>query len=137
MSDYLMDARAALAVVRGLPGIDPQRIALIGASLGADTAADLCQEGCVGALGLSPGGHTGIPYTDAIAQMNQLGKPAWCVASSGDTRAARACVSASGELYRSLVYSGSSAHGVDLLVPGFNPDITVIFREFILQVFNF
>lgn len=137
MSDYLMDARAALAVVRGLPGIDPQRIALIGASIGADAAADLCQEECIGTLGLSPGSRLGVPYTGVVTQLSLAAKPVWCLAGSGDTRSAQACITASGETFRSLVYSGTAAHGVDLLVPGFDPEITQVFREFLSQAFNF
>jgi hypothetical protein len=137
MEDFLQDARAAIAVVRGLPGIDPQRIVLIGASIGADAAADQCQEGCLGTLGLSPMSNLGISYATVSAELSQAGKPVWCVAGSADRPAAAACASGSGDFYRSLVYPGTPAHGTDLLVPELNPDITLVFREFLSTIFDF
>lgn len=136
MSDYLMDVRAAMAVVRGFPGVDPDRIALIGASIGADAAAGGCTDGCLGALSISPGGFLGTPYPQVVADLSQNGKKAWCLAASGDRDSARACAEADGQGYSRLVYSGKSAHGFDLLVPGLDPDITRVFRNFVFQVFG-
>src|SRR5574341_1096148 len=47
---YLEDASAALGLFRTIPGVDANRIVLMGASIGADAAVDACSEGCVGAI---------------------------------------------------------------------------------------
>ncbi len=87
---WLMDARAAVDTVGGLPGIDPSRRLNIGASIGADGAIDSCAEGCLGVLSLSPGGYLGIPYADAVLNLGDDFPETlvWCLASEGDVPAA-------------------------------------------------
>src|SRR5262245_17380011 len=57
---YMNDAQAALQLFRTLPGVDKNRIVMIGASIGADAAVDACGEGCIGVISLSPGSFTGV-----------------------------------------------------------------------------
>ena len=63
---WLLDAQAAMETAKGLPGVDPKRLVVIGASIGADGAADSCDDGCLGALSLSPGSYLTVPYADAV-----------------------------------------------------------------------
>ncbi len=113
-SGYLKDAEAALTLLREIPGVNRDRIVLIGASIGADAAVDACSEGCIGAISLSPGGHLGLPYRDALVALGD--KPVLCVAGEGDAPSAEAC--RAGEQaglsdYQMQVYQGS-AHGKEL-----------------------
>jgi pimeloyl-ACP methyl ester carboxylesterase len=111
---YLMDARAALDRFRTLPGVDPNWIIAIGASIGADAAVDACGEGCVGAVSLSPGAFLGIPYPDAVAAVGN--KPVLCVAAQGDGPSPGACregqAAAQGD-YQLQIYQGS-AHAMQM-----------------------
>lgn len=111
---YLEDAKAALALFRAMPGVDPNRIVLIGASIGADAAVDACGEGCIGAISLSPGDYLGMPYRDALAALGE--KPVLCVATESDTTSANACRGGKetglGD-YQMQIYQGNE-HGMDL-----------------------
>lgn len=128
---WLMDARAAVQYAKSLPGVDPERVITIGASIGADGAANACREGCLGALSISPGGYLDVPYPDAV---NVLGsKPAWCLAAEGDRQSAQSCRSASGENYRATLYEGS-AHGMDLFQAEVDPPVGEVILDFLSQV---
>jgi dienelactone hydrolase len=108
------DAREALEVFRSQPGVDPDAIFMVGASIGSDAAVDACGEGCIGAVSLSPGGFLGIPYLEALVALG--GKPVLCVAAEGDSPSHSACRSGE-ELglgdYRVHIYTGS-AHGMQM-----------------------
>ena len=64
---WVLDAKAALQYARTLPGVDPDRVISIGASIGADCAIDGCAavlqidpSACLGALSFSPGNYNEI-----------------------------------------------------------------------------
>ncbi len=133
--DWLKDARAAIQAAKGLPGVDPARIVLIGASFGADATVDTFTEGCLGAITLSPGSYLQIDYTQAVAEVDAQGKPVLCLAAQGDTHSAQACQAAQGEHYQSQVYPGDQ-HGVFLLAPGGPPDAGQQVLDFLLSVFG-
>ncbi len=135
-ADFLMDAKAAFAVLRQQASVDPQRIALVGASIGADAAIDTCIEGCLGALSLSPGNYLDVPYAEVVDELGMDGKPAWCMASQDDALPAQTCQEAAGATYRSIIYPGP-AHGTDLLAPGRQPDIGQLFVDFLKITFGF
>jgi dienelactone hydrolase len=130
---WLLDAQAAVETARSLPGVDPTLLATIGASIGSDGAVDACGEGCQGALSLSPGSYLGVPYAQGVESINA--HPVWCLASEGDAESAPTCRSASGEQYRLIIYPGS-AHGMDLLTPGFEPDTGQVILDFLELVFG-
>ncbi len=133
---WLMDSKAAMETARTLPGVDPTRMAAIGASIGADGAVDGCiVEGCLGALSLSPGSYLNVPYKEAVTALDKEGKPVWCLASEGDGESAPTCKSASGDRYQMFMYPGR-AHGMMLLKPGFDPDVGQTILDFLLLVFN-
>jgi dienelactone hydrolase len=111
---YLMDARAALALMKTLPGIDPDRIVMLGASIGADAAVDACNDACIGAIALSPGNFIGMEYVDAVAALGN--KPVLCAASENDGRSADICRAgqeAAGGDYQVQIYQGAT-HGMDM-----------------------
>lgn len=131
----LDDARAAFATFQALPGVDPGRIALIGASIGADAAVDVCIEGCVGAISLSPGGYLGIAYNDALLALGD--KPVLCVASEGDIQPAQTCKhgeQAGLSDYRIQLYTGS-LHGTDMfLIAEQPPMLTDLIFEWLRHI---
>lgn len=134
-ADFLMDARSALATMKELPGVDPERIVLIGASIGADAAIDVCLPGCLGALSLSPGGYLGVPYAQAVEHTGEEGVPAWCLAAEDDPFSADTCESASAESYRGIVYP-RGGHGETLLRTDLDPDVGQVVVEFLTLAFG-
>jgi len=128
---WLNDAFGAYEAALQLPGVDPERIVIIGASIGADGAADACLEGCLGALSLSPGDYLGIAYTEAVRAADEAGKPVWCLAAEGDSESHAACTTAEGSHYRSIIHPGSE-HGMGLVEPDtYDPDTMQVILEFL------
>jgi hypothetical protein len=134
------DAQAAFKAAAGLEGVDPNRMAALGASIGADGAPDGCQlhnqetgGGCVGALSLSPGDYLGMQYSTVVNDLDPI--PVWCLAGELDP-STKTCESASGESYRSVIYPGTREHGMTLIMPEFDPQPLVLIQEFIELVFG-
>lgn len=136
VAGWLSDAQAAVAQARALPDVDPDRLALIGASIGADAAVDVCDVGCLGALSLSPGSYLNISYPEAVQKVDGAGKPTRCLASEGDTDSAEACRAAQGAHYQAFVYPGKD-HGMWLLKAGLDPDVGQVLLEFLKTAFGF
>jgi dienelactone hydrolase len=132
---WLFDAKAAMKAASELDGVDPMRMAAIGASIGADGAVDACGDGCLGAMSLSPGSYLRVPYDEAVAEVDGAGKPAWCLAAEGDAESATACQSASGNHYRMVMYEGSD-HGMMLIRPDVSPKTLELILEFLQLVFG-
>ena len=137
--DWKLDAKAAFAAVSGFEGVDATRMASIGASIGADGAPDGCLlynqqagSGCVGAFSLSPGNYLGMSYAEAVTGVEP--NPTWCLAAENDDSAST-CNSASGDHYRSQIYSGD-AHGMILIAPDFDPLPMTLIQEFLELVFG-
>lgn len=134
-SDFLMDAKAAFETVKELPGVDPAQIVLLGASIGADAAIDVCIQGCLGAFSLSPGGYLDVPYAEVVEELGDDKKPAWCLAAEDDPFSAETCNSASGESYFSIIYP-HGGHGEALIKPGMDPDIGQAVADFLTLAFG-
>jgi hypothetical protein len=139
--NWKLDAKAAFATASGLTGVDATRMASIGASIGADGAADGCflynQEkgsGCVGAFALSPGNYLGMSFAEAVSGLAPV--PTWCLSGELDTDSASACNGASGEGYRSVNYTGVGQHGMTLIAPALNPQPMELIQEFLELVFG-
>lgn len=138
------DALAAFDFAATLPGIDPQRILGIGASIGADGAIDGCAwlfaqdtpgGSCVGALSLSPGGYLGYGYADAAAytraQANDI--VLYCVAAQNDAESAPACASAGANVM--VVNEAGADHGMDLLNTS-HPEVLDTLIDFLQATFD-
>jgi hypothetical protein len=132
---WLLDAKAAVQTAKELDGVDPEQIATIGASIGADGAPDACGEGCLGAFSFSPGSYLTVPYDEAVTALDGAGKPVWCLAAEGDPESAPACQSASGDHYRMEIYSGTP-HGMMLVRPDIEPNTLELVLEFLQLVFE-
>lgn len=140
---WLLDAQAAMQTASGLEGVDPQKVAAIGASIGADGAADGCawlnQQGagsCPGALSLSPGDYLTLKYADVVKTLgeNQPPVPAWCLFSSQDGESMLACDNVIGKNYTKVEYPGN-AHGMFLLVPDKDPNAMQLILDFLKDIF--
>ena len=132
---WLLDAQAAMEVAKELDGVDPMQIVAIGASIGSDGAPDGClylSEYCQGALSLSPGSYLTIDYADAVETLGaeQPPIPVWCFYAEGDSAAAAACESASGDHYQLYKYEGM-AHGMQLVDPQYEPNVLQLMLDFI------
>lgn len=138
--DWAKDALAAFETAATFEGIDPTRIAAMGASIGADGAPDGCLlynqkagGGCAGALSLSPGSYLNMNYAEVVTKLAET--PAWCLAADGDSEAAPTCKSASGENYFSQIYAGVY-HGMTLLRPELEPLPMDLIQDFMELVFG-
>jgi dienelactone hydrolase len=129
---WLLDAQAAMDQAAELPGVDPERMVAVGASIGADGAADACGSGCLGALSLSPGGFLDVPYAEVVDRLAEEppAKAAWCLAAEGDVPSAEACRAAVGEHYWTAIYPGR-AHGMQLVAPDVDPGALTVLLDFL------
>ncbi len=135
--DHVLDARAAYATARELPGIDPERVVGIGASIGSDAVVDGCTGDCQAALSLSPGSYLGVTYADAVTVVDDLGKPVWCVAAEDDETAVATCQSASGEQYQTTIYpNGGHAMALFRVENNLEPPIENVILDFLQHVFE-
>jgi len=148
---WLLDAQAALQTAVTLSGVDTDRVATIGASIGADGAIDGClwlnQQTdvgrCTGALSLSPGGYLDMPYEVAVSDLISLATAQepdaklaiLCLASDGDPESAPTCRAASGAGYEMIMHPGS-AHGMELIDPATEPNTLTVVLDFLERVFG-
>lgn len=136
---WLLDAEAAYKKAQTLPGVDPTRVAGIGASLGGAAVVYSCGETCIGALSLSPGEFPYLPYKEAVKVLDDAGKPVWCIAQQKDPFGAEVCQSTSGTHYKSILYPSAESggelglHGMAMLLPDVAPpDIGQHILDFLL-----
>ncbi len=136
-SAWLKDSIAAVQTARALPGVDPNRVAAMGASIGADGAIDGCGEGCLGALSFSPGSYFDVRYATAVETLGKEKKPAWCIAAKGDGESFPTCESASGDYYNKVIYEGKM-HGMILFDPKLtlDPNFRQTILDFLMLVFE-
>lgn len=133
---HILDARAAYAQAASLEGVDPTRVAGIGASIGADAVADACAESCIGALSLGPGGYLETAYMDAVKAMDDQAKPAWCVASEEMEGDVNTCNSAEGDHYYKQIYpKGGHAMTLFSAAASLQPPIDAVVLDYLRTVF--
>ncbi len=140
---WLEDAKTAMQFAATLPGVDPTKMAAIGASIGADGAVDGCAwlndqmtgPVCLGALSLSPGDYLTLAYSAMVESMESDVPPAtaWCFYAVQDVPARNDCVGASGTRYQLFEYPGN-AHGMMLLVSDLDPLPMQRIIDFLFQV---
>jgi len=116
-------------------------MAALGASIGADGAADGCllynQEmggGCVGTLSFSPGNYLGMPYSTVIAELAPIAT--LCISGELDDPSAQACANADRQYYAHRNYPGSAAHGMELLSPALDPSPMTLIQLFVGLAFG-
>ena len=140
----LQDAQAAFETAAGMEGIDPQRMAGIGASIGSDGASDGCLlynqtqgGGCLGSMALSPGSYLGMDFATVVGQMEALDPQGevWCLADEEDEAAYTTCEPISGELYQFYAYQ-DAGHGMMLLRPEVEPQPLELIQQFLGKLFG-
>lgn len=141
---WLMDAQAAMRTARDLEGIDPMRVVAIGASIGADGAADGCfwyndqyDNGCLGALSLSPGSYLLVPYDDAVLTLEDQPPPkaTWCFYGAADSISAITCQSNTGIFYQTYEWEGSP-HGMEIIDPDVEPNAMELMLDFLKLTYD-
>ena len=141
-ANWLKDAHAAMRFARSLEGVDPNRIAAIGSSIGADGAANSCKllndefpGACRGALSLSPGNYLGVSYTDTIQQLGSSDPPtpAWCIADPSEFFVCKDAESAGNSVFKDFSVKDGK-HGNMLLSPGLDPLPMQLIVEFLDEV---
>ncbi len=145
--EYLMDARAAIALAKTLEGVDPNRIVVIGASMFAEAGLNACialegaailpdqpGNGCVASLSLSPFNFYGIPFDQAAETFLKTLEDSvvWCLHAEDDYKP-ETCRAIEGlARARAIIYSGDT-HGVAFIKAGLNPDFGDIMVEFLIS----
>ena len=141
---WRMDALAAMKTARELEGVDPTRLASLGASIGADGPPDACGPlnaefggTCLGALSLSPGSYLNVPYASAVDVMEMLEppRPVWCFYSLDDTTATETCKSASGDHYQLFEWI-DFGHGMRLLRPEVEPSAFQLILDWLALLYG-
>ena len=129
---WVLDAQAAMKTAGELPGVDAERVAVVGASIGADGAAASCETGCLGAFSISPGDYLAFPYQDAIEHFGDLEptKPAVCLAAEGDAESYNTCSPIDEDHFLFISYPGSE-HGMMLIDPAIEPDVLEELLDFL------
>lgn len=132
-AEWLDDAQSAVAYAHDLDYIDPNRIIVAGASIGADGAVDGClylnqafPGSCKGAFSISPGSYLTQTYADVV---DQLGAPAVCLYAPSDGSAVTACANVNAQNYTG--YEIGNAHGMDLIDPQVQPNPLDLLLAFI------
>jgi len=128
-SGFLADIEGVVHKVHGLEGIDPNRIVMIGSSIGADGAVYGCAfyddqyaESCQGALSLSPGNYLGVSYFTMVGKLkdNDPPTPAWCLADENEYNTCESGAEINNPVFKGLLIKGGG-HGNNLLRPGLDP----------------
>jgi|CXWL01.1.fsa_nt_gi hypothetical protein len=140
---WLLDAQAALAKAATLDGADPERIAAMGSSIGADAAVDACfwlneetPGSCDGALSLSPGSFLDVPYPTAVENLggSDPAVPAWCLASADEIAACEAAEDAGNTAFQTFEIA-EGRHGNELMIPPADPSTMQTMLDFLALIF--
>jgi len=134
---WVLDAKAAYETAGNLPGVAPGMVVGIGASIGSDGVTDACDDGCLGALAISPGSYLGINYLEAVTNLSQKGKKAWCMAALDDPESAPTCENVRLFADQVIIYP-NGGHGMQLFNPtlSLDPPIGEVILDFLVQVFG-
>jgi dienelactone hydrolase len=120
---WTLDAQAALEKAAELDGVDPDRIAAVGSSIGADAVVAACalvnaqQPGsCKGALSISPCNCLKIGYRKTVEMMGkaQGSPPVWCFADDMDKFKCELAEDVENPAFSIFEFPGGG-HGNDLL----------------------
>jgi hypothetical protein len=116
-SEFLLDAKAAYATARTMPGVDPKKVIGIGASIGADAVVDACDNSCAGAFSVSPGNWLKVDFGESAQALLERGRPVRCMYAVNDALSPQTCWSIQpGGLYKIFAYPGIK-HGMTFFVP--------------------
>ena len=141
--EWLDDAQSAVDFAYELEGIDQQRVLLVGASIGADGAADGClylndvhPDSCQGAFSISPGDYLTQSYADTVAGLGEATEvvPAWCLYAPSDVESAGICGTLEADNY--TPYQIGDGHGMQLVQPEVQPNPLDLLLAFIAETID-
>jgi dienelactone hydrolase len=143
---WLADAQAVVEFAYELQDIDQNRILVVGASIGADGAADGCLHlntvhpgSCKGAFSISPGSYLTIKYEQAVRDLGALidPVPALCLYAENDIESAAACGNFEADNYTAYNFPADAVqgngHGMNLVEPDLNPNPLMLLVEFLKE----
>jgi hypothetical protein len=146
---WLLDSQAAMLKARELPGIHPKKILAVGASIGADGAADGCQwvnarypNTCLGAAALSPVNYLILSFETVVQQLGaeNPATPVWCFYSSKDRESAVVCDPIDPKKQTNFMpykYTDEKIyHGMNLIQPSIKPNPLDLLLEVIQQTID-
>jgi pimeloyl-ACP methyl ester carboxylesterase len=151
-SGFLMDARAALAYAKSLPGVNPEQVITMGGSIGSDAALDTClvlegatlgetqiDQGCIGIVSFSPGNYLGVDYIEGVERLASApfeNINIYCLATEYDSPSTGICSTEElPGLFTGVIYPGS-AHAVSLIKPDLDPEIGKLLHDFLLETLS-
>ena len=136
-SGWVMDAVAAYEKAQNLPGVDPDKVVGIGASIGSDGVVDGCGDICLAALSISPGSYLKLSYEMTVKNLTDEMKRTWCIAADDDPTSALECRAVEGFSERVVIYP-QGGHGMMLFDPKLNldPNLGQVIQEFIFEAFE-
>jgi len=127
--EWIMDAVSAIKAAASFTSIDPQKVIVLGTSIGADAGVNACVRlldndsvSCIGVISLSPGSYLDEDYGEGVAQLDEAGVPVRCVASENDGHCPDTCLAYEGENYESFIVTGGE-HGIRLFDPASELDV--------------
>ena len=139
---WMQDIEGVMMYAPFLEGVDQERIAVIGSSIGADGAAYGClflskqfPGSCKGALSLSPGSYLVHDYADVVEDLGKLqpSSAAWCLADEGEIGICKRAVTDDNPLYKYYEIPGGG-HGNSLISPKLSPLPMDLILEFLAEV---
>lgn len=130
---HILDAKAAYKTAASQPGVNPNKVFGIGASIGADAVVDGCEQ-CAGAISLSPGDYLDTPYRDASEEVTSRGIPVMCVAAENDLTAFYKCKDLEFPGFSKHIYS-TGGHAMKLFRESeeIEPGIDLLIAEFLTE----
>lgn len=127
--EWIIDAVSAIKAAASFTSIDPQRVIVLGTSIGADAGVNACVRlldddsvSCIGVISLSPGSYLDEDYGEGVAKLDEAGVPVRCVAAEDDGYCPDTCLAYEGENYESFIVPGGE-HGVRLFDPDSELDV--------------
>lgn len=138
--EWVVDAVSAIKAAASFNSVDPERIVVLGTSIGADAAVDACARlaedpeavQCKGVVSISPASWLEIDYAETVTALDEAGVEVRCIASEQDGITADTCRSFEGEHYASLIDPGQS-HGVRMFDPSLEVDIPVLLLQWLID----
>ncbi len=140
---WLVDAKSAAEYGFDLEGIDRGQIIMVGASIGADGAADACLHintihpgSCKGSFSISPGNYLMLEFQSVVSNLGSV--PVWCLYAESDPESARVCGDFNAANFRAVSYGFNevrgNGHGMNLVEPDLEPNPLELLRDFLSEI---
>ena len=140
---WLIDAQSAAEYGFEMEGIDREKIIMVGASIGADGAADAClylnkahRGSCRGSFSISPGDYLTIDFQSVVKDLGEV--PVRCLFAESDVESAGICGDFQSANFMAVSYSSGevkgNGHGMNLVEPDLDPNPLELLRDFVSDI---